>query len=54
MDWVTKIVLKRDFLTSDAEIISEFVDQRVRRINGINRTQTVIPGLSRVKEKFLS
>ena len=48
-----KVVLKRDFLASDAEIIAEFVDQRVRRISGINRTQTLIPGISKVKEEFI-
>ena len=53
IDILVKIVLKRDFLASDAETIAEFVDQRVRRINGINRTQTIIPGISRVKEGFI-
>jgi DNA-binding Lrp family transcriptional regulator len=53
IDILVKIVLKRDFLASDAEIIAEFVDQRIRRINGINRTQTIIPGISKVKEGFL-
>ncbi len=53
IDVLTKIVLKRDFLASDAEIIAEFVDQRIRKIHGINRTQTVIPGISRVKEGFM-
>jgi len=53
IDVLAKIVLKRDFLASDAEIIAEFVDQRIRRIHGINRTQTVIPGISRVKEGFM-
>lgn len=53
IDVIAKIVLKRDFLASDAEIIAEYVDQRVRRINGINRTQTLIPGISKVKKRFL-
>ena len=53
IDILVKIVLRRDFLASDAETIAEFVDQRVRKINGINRTQTVIPGISRVKENFI-
>ena len=53
IDILVKIVLKRDFLASDAEIIAEFVDQRVRRISGINRTQTIIPGVSKVKKGFL-
>jgi Lrp/AsnC ligand binding domain/ParB/Sulfiredoxin domain len=54
IDILVKIVLKRDFLASDAEIIAEYVDQRIRRISGINRTQTIIPGISRVKDDFLS
>ena len=53
IDILVKIVLKRDFLASDAEIIAEFVDQRVRRISGINRTQTIIPGISKVKKGFV-
>jgi len=53
IDVLVKIVLKRDFLASDAETIAEFVDQRVRRISGIDRTQTIIPGVSKVKEGFM-
>jgi hypothetical protein len=53
IDILAKIVLERDFLASDAEVIAEFVDQRVRKIEGIIRTQTIIPGLSRVKEGFI-
>ena len=53
IDILVKIVLKRDFLASDAEIISEFVDRNIRRIEGINRTQTIIPGISKVKEGFM-
>jgi DNA-binding Lrp family transcriptional regulator len=53
IDVIAKIVLKRDFLASDAEIIAEFVDQHIRRIDGINRTQTLIPGISKVKEGFV-
>ena len=52
IDVLVKIVLKRDFLASDAEIIAEYVDQHIRRINGISKTQTIIPGLSKVKENF--
>ncbi|WP_300457810.1 Lrp/AsnC ligand binding domain-containing protein [Desulfobacula sp.] len=52
IDALVKIVLERDFLASDAEIIAEFVDHRVRRINGITRTQTLIPGISKVKSGF--
>ena len=54
IDILVKIVLKRDFLASDAEIIAEFVDRHIRRISGINRTQTVIPGISKVKDTFVT
>lgn len=53
IDILVKMVLKRDFLASDAETIAEFVDQNIRRIEGINRTQTIIPGISKVKSLFL-
>jgi len=49
IDILVKMVLERDFLASDAETISEFVDGHIRRIEGINRTQTIIPGISKVK-----
>lgn len=52
-DVLVKVVLKRDFLASDAEIIAEYVDQQIRRIEGIIRTQTMIPGQSLVKEGFM-
>ena len=54
IDVIVKIVLKRDFLVSDAEIIAEFVDNLLRKIKGIERTQTLIPGVSKVKEGFIS
>ena len=53
VDILVKVVLRRDFLASDAEIIAEFVDQNIRRIEGITRTQTIIPGISKVKEGFM-
>lgn len=53
-DILVKMVLKRDFLASDAETISEYVDQNIRSIEGINRTQTIIPGMSKVKNIFMS
>ena len=49
IDLLVKMVLERDFLASDAETIAEFVDVYIRRIEGINRTQTIIPGISKVK-----
>ena len=53
IDLLVKVVLERDFLTSDAETIAEFLDQHIRKIAGIKRTQTMIPGRSLVKEGFL-
>lgn len=54
IDILVKVVLKRDFLASDAETLAEFMDQYVRKIPGIQQTQTVIPGKSMVKEELFS
>ncbi len=53
IDVLVKIVLKRDFLASDAEIIAEFVNQQIRRVKGIAKTQTIIPGMSKIKDGFI-
>jgi len=50
IDILVKIVLKRDLLSSDSEIISQFVEKNVRRIPGITSTQTLIPGFSKIKD----
>lgn len=49
IDLLVKAELTRDLLSSDAEIISQFVHEKVRQIQGVNSTKTLIPGLSRVK-----
>ena len=49
VDVVVKAVLTRDLLTSDAEIISQFVHERVRQLPGVVSTKTLIPGVSKVK-----
>jgi hypothetical protein len=49
VDLLVKIVLTRDLLSSDAEIISQFVHEHVRQLAGVNSTQTLIPGFSKVK-----
>ena len=49
VDLLVKIELTRDLLTSDAEIISQFVHEKIRQIQGVNSTKTLIPGMSRVK-----
>ena len=49
IDILVKAVLTRDILTSDAEVISHFVHGKIRQIPGVNSTQTLIPGLSKIK-----
>ena len=51
VDILVKIVLTRDLVSSDAEIIGNFVHNRVRQIPGVISTQTLIPGFSNIKEK---
>ncbi|MCP4693735.1 MAG: ParB N-terminal domain-containing protein [Desulfobacterales bacterium] len=50
VDIIAKLVLRRDLLASDSEVIAQFVEDRIRRINGIRSTTTLIPGFS--KQKF--
>ncbi|MGD9368787.1 MAG: Lrp/AsnC ligand binding domain-containing protein [Desulfobacteraceae bacterium] len=50
-DILVKIVLTRDLLSSDAEIISEFVHDQMRQIKGVLSTQTLIPGRSLIRER---
>jgi len=49
IDMVVKATLQRDLLASDAEVISQFTHGSIRPIRGVKSTQTLIPGLSRVK-----
>jgi uncharacterized ParB-like nuclease family protein/DNA-binding Lrp family transcriptional regulator len=49
IDILVKIVLTRDLLSSDAEVIGQFVHAKIRQIDGIISTQTLIPGESRMK-----
>ena len=51
IDILVKIILTRDLLSSDAEVIGQFVHAKVRQIDGIISTQTLIPGESRVKSE---
>ena len=50
VDVVVKVVLTRDLLSSDAETISQFVHEKVRQLQGIISTNTLIPGFSKIKE----
>ncbi len=49
VDLVVKVVLTRDLLSSDAEIISQFVHEKVRKLPGVVSTKTLIPGISKIK-----
>ncbi len=50
VDILIKIVLSRDLLSSDAEIISQFVHEKIRQLPGVISTKTLIPGYSKTKE----
>jgi len=50
-DVIAKIVLTRDLLSSDAEIIGQFVHDHIRQVPGIHSTQTLIPAFSKVKQQ---
>jgi len=49
VDILAKVVLTRDLLSSDAEIIGQFVHDNIRGVSGVNSTQTLIPGHSKIK-----
>lgn len=50
VDMLVKLELTRDLLTSDAEVIGQFISEKVRKLPGVRSTQTLIPGISRVKK----
>lgn len=50
VDILVKVVLTRDLLTSDAELIGNFVHENIRGISGVSSTRTLIPGHSKIKE----
>jgi DNA-binding Lrp family transcriptional regulator len=51
VDLLVKIRLIRDLVSSDAEIIGQFVHTKIRSILGITRTVTLIPSVSKMKER---
>ncbi len=51
IDLIVKVKLVRDLLSSDGELITEFILGSIRKWNGINSTQTLIPGISKVKRE---
>jgi DNA-binding Lrp family transcriptional regulator len=50
IDILIKIVLSRDLLSSDAEVISQFVHEKIRQLPGVISTKTLIPGYSKIKD----
>jgi DNA-binding Lrp family transcriptional regulator len=48
-DLLVKVELIRGLLSLDAEVISQFVHEKVRQIPGIISTSTLIPGFSKIK-----
>lgn len=50
IDIIVKVTLIRDLLTSDAELLSEFVQSTIRSWKGVLSTQTLLPGFSRIKD----
>ena len=49
VDIIVKVVLTRDLLSSDAEVIGQFVHSKIRQIQGVVSTQTLIPSHSEMK-----
>jgi hypothetical protein len=49
VDVLIKIVLTRDLVSSDAEMIGRFVHNQGRQIPGVISTQTLIPSISKIK-----
>ncbi len=50
IDIIIRVKLMRDLLSSDAELISQFLQSTIRQWNGVVSTQTLLPGVSRVKD----
>ena len=48
-DVIAKIVLERDLLSSESEVVRQFVQGKVRRIPGVTWTQTIITLASKIK-----
>jgi uncharacterized ParB-like nuclease family protein len=51
IDLLVKVMLTRDLLSSDAEIIGQFIHDKIRSVSGVTSTVTLIPGVSKMKEK---
>ncbi len=50
IDIIIKVTLVRDLLSSDAELLSQFILSTIRKWTGVISTQTLIPGVSKIKD----
>ena len=50
-DIIAKIVVESDWLSSESEVIGQFVQQHVRSIQGVTKTRTIIP-ISSKRRKY--
>lgn len=50
IDIIIRVKITRDLLSSDAELISQFLMTTIRQWPGVVSTQTLLPGVSRVKD----
>ena len=50
IDLIVKVKLVRDLLSSDGELLTEFILSSIRKWSGVTSTQTLIPGISKVKK----
>ncbi len=50
IDMIAKVTLTRDLLASDAELLSQFIQSTIRQWKGVVSTQTLMPGMSRIKD----
>ena len=50
IDIIIKVKLSRDILSSDAELISQFLQTTIRQWQGVVSTQTLLPGVSMIKD----
>jgi DNA-binding Lrp family transcriptional regulator len=48
-DIIAKIAVEQDYLSSDSEVIGQFLHDKVRRMPGVIKTQTIIPISSKRK-----
>jgi DNA-binding Lrp family transcriptional regulator len=51
IDIIIRVKLVRDLLSSDAELLSQFMTSTIRQWAGVVSTQTLLPGVSRIKDR---